>query len=193
VSDIRQQSTAAADAMVERAGSHPYRITMTAKNYIWGSNGVATNYSMQLLIADKLHANSRYRDTAFENLHYLLGRNTFSLSWVTQTGSHAVQHIHHRLSAADGIAAPWPGLLAGGPNPGRQDSAMQKLVPAGTLPGKAYIDIEAAYACNLLKPKPVIPMHFGTFPVLTGSPSEMKKLVPNADVMTLKPGITVRD
>ena len=31
---------------------------------------------------------------------------------------------------------------------------------------------EAAYACNLLKPKTVIPMHFGTFPVLTGRPSE---------------------
>ena len=27
---------------------------------------------------------------------------------------------------------------------------------------------EAAYACKLLKPKTVIPMHFGTFPVLTG-------------------------
>ncbi|MBV9678545.1 MAG: glycoside hydrolase family 9 protein [Acidobacteriaceae bacterium] len=148
VNDIRQRSTAAADAIVERAASHPYRITMTAKNYIWGSNGVAANYSMQLLIADKLQSNSRYRDAAVENLHYLLGRNTFSLSWVTQTGSNAVQHIHHRLSAADEIATPWPGLLAGGPNPGRQDSVMQKLVPADTLPGKAYIDVEAAYACN---------------------------------------------
>ena len=25
---------------------------------------------------------------------------------------------------------------------------------------------EAAYACNLLRPKTVIPMHFGTFPLL---------------------------
>ena len=30
---------------------------------------------------------------------------------------------------------------------------------------------EAAYACNLLKPTTVIPMHFGTFPVLTGNPA----------------------
>ena len=28
---------------------------------------------------------------------------------------------------------------------------------------------EAAYACNLLQAKTVIPMHFGTFPVLTGT------------------------
>ncbi len=52
---------------------------------------------------------------------------------------------------------------------------------------------EAAYACKLLKPKTVIPMHFGTFPVLTGSPSELQKLAPDVNVVTLKPGITVRD
>src|SRR6202167_3362901 len=52
---------------------------------------------------------------------------------------------------------------------------------------------EAAYACNLLKPKIVIPMHFGTFPVLTGSPAELKKLVTGMEIMTMKPGVTVRD
>src|ERR1700693_3613559 len=50
---------------------------------------------------------------------------------------------------------------------------------------------EAAYACNLLKPKTVIPMHFGTFPVLTGSPSELQKLTPGIEVFTMKPGVTV--
>jgi L-ascorbate metabolism protein UlaG (beta-lactamase superfamily) len=52
---------------------------------------------------------------------------------------------------------------------------------------------EAAYACNLLKPKTVIPMHFGTFPVLTGSPAELKKLVKGVEILTLKPGVTLRD
>ena len=50
---------------------------------------------------------------------------------------------------------------------------------------------EAAYACKLLKPKIVIPMHFGTFPVLTGTPSELQKLVPEVTVMELTPGVTV--
>src|SRR5215467_7981749 len=35
---------------------------------------------------------------------------------------------------------------------------------------------EAAYAANLLKVKTVIPMHFGTFPALTGTPGELQKL-----------------
>ena len=36
---------------------------------------------------------------------------------------------------------------------------------------------EAALACRLLKPKKVIPMHFGTFPALTGTPDEVAALL----------------
>jgi L-ascorbate metabolism protein UlaG (beta-lactamase superfamily) len=50
---------------------------------------------------------------------------------------------------------------------------------------------EAAYACRLLQPKTVIPMHFGTFPLLTGTPSELKKLVKDVEVVELKPGQTI--
>jgi L-ascorbate metabolism protein UlaG (beta-lactamase superfamily) len=50
---------------------------------------------------------------------------------------------------------------------------------------------EAAYAVNLLKPKAVIPMHFGTFPMLTGTPGEFKKLVKGVDVVEMKPGETL--
>ena len=52
---------------------------------------------------------------------------------------------------------------------------------------------EASYACSLLRPKTVIPMHFGTFPVLTGKPSDLRKLVADMgiEVFDIKPGQTV--
>jgi len=50
---------------------------------------------------------------------------------------------------------------------------------------------EAAYACNLLKPKTVIPMHFGTFPLLTGTPSKLHELIPGVEVLEMKPGTTL--
>src|SRR5215813_3097220 len=51
---------------------------------------------------------------------------------------------------------------------------------------------EAAYACNLLKPETVIPMHFATFPVLTGRPDQLEKLVSGVEVFEMKPGVTVQ-
>jgi L-ascorbate metabolism protein UlaG (beta-lactamase superfamily) len=50
---------------------------------------------------------------------------------------------------------------------------------------------EAAYACKLLEPETVIPMHFGTFPLLTGKPSELQALVSKVKVVELKPGQTI--
>jgi L-ascorbate metabolism protein UlaG (beta-lactamase superfamily) len=50
----------------------------------------------------------------------------------------------------------------------------------------------AAIACELLGVRQVVPMHYGTFPVLTGSPDDLKRLVEprGVDVLVLKPGET---
>ena len=52
---------------------------------------------------------------------------------------------------------------------------------------------EAAHACMLLQPKTVIPMHYGTFPVLTGRPAELKKLLGpgGPEVLDMTPGQTL--
>ncbi|MFI5183566.1 MAG: glycoside hydrolase family 9 protein, partial [Vicinamibacteria bacterium] len=143
---IRADSLAAADAIVERSNHNGYRISLTPSDYVWGSNGVAANYGVQLLVANVLRADARYVETAMENLHYLLGRNTFSLSFVTQVGANPFRHPHHRPSGADDEPEPWPGLLSGGPNRSRQDPAMAKL--ADLPPARMYLDEEASYATN---------------------------------------------
>ena len=50
--------------------------------------------------------------------------------------------------------------------------------------------LEAAMACKLLKPARVVPMHFGTFPLLTGRPDQLRELVQDlvTEVWELEPG-----
>ena len=52
---------------------------------------------------------------------------------------------------------------------------------------------EAALACRLLRPKKVIPMHFGTFPPLTGRPDDLRERIAGLDtaVWPLQPGTPV--
>jgi len=50
---------------------------------------------------------------------------------------------------------------------------------------------DAARACALLGVRQVVPMHWGTFALLTGTPAELKALVPaGVEVLELKPGET---
>jgi L-ascorbate metabolism protein UlaG (beta-lactamase superfamily) len=50
----------------------------------------------------------------------------------------------------------------------------------------------AARACRLLGVRQVVPMHYGTFPILSGTPERLKHLVEphGVDVLVLKPGET---
>jgi L-ascorbate metabolism protein UlaG (beta-lactamase superfamily) len=52
----------------------------------------------------------------------------------------------------------------------------------------------AARACQLLGVRQVVPMHYGTFPILTGTPERLKHLVEpfGVDVLVLKPGETAQ-
>jgi L-ascorbate metabolism protein UlaG (beta-lactamase superfamily) len=50
---------------------------------------------------------------------------------------------------------------------------------------------EAAMACRLMKPRWVIPMHYATFPPLTGRPEQLRALIkdlPGTEVLELTPG-----
>lgn len=48
---------------------------------------------------------------------------------------------------------------------------------------------EAAFASSLLSPKAILPLHFGTFPPLIGTPKELAQLVgPDVFVAQIEPG-----
>jgi endoglucanase len=99
-----------------------------------------------LLIAHHFQPDRPLVEAALGNLHYVLGRNCFGVSWVTQVGTKPFEHPHHRPSAADGIPAPWPGLMSGGPNARPGDEAPHTL---GKLPPmRMWMDDQRAYSLN---------------------------------------------
>jgi len=50
---------------------------------------------------------------------------------------------------------------------------------------------EAAVACELLGVKRVVPSHYGTFPLLAGTPDELKQLATGVEVHAIEPGGSV--
>ena len=50
---------------------------------------------------------------------------------------------------------------------------------------------EAAVALELLETKRCVPCHYGTFPLLAGTPDELRKLAPGVEVIAPEPGETV--
>jgi endoglucanase len=143
---IRQETIESARTVVKRTQTNPYRVSLTARDYVWGSNSVAAGYGMELIVANAFAPDPGFVETALDNLHYLLGRNAFSLSWVTQVGEHTFRHPHHRPSGADKNPEPWPGLLSGGPNAHRQDDVLKSLPELP--PAKVYRDEQDSYAGN---------------------------------------------
>jgi endoglucanase len=144
---IRNRSVAAGRMLVERTRANPYHVSIQPMDFVWGSNGIVAEYGICLLVADLFQPDASFVDTARDNLHFLLGRNTFSLSWVTQVGEHPFEHPHHRPSADGKHDKPWPGLLSGGPNRDRQDKILEAL-PGGLPPERVYADRWESYASN---------------------------------------------
>jgi len=104
--------------------------------------------AMLLLYADKLAGTDQYRRYALQNADYLMGRNATGYCYVTGFGDRSPMHPHHRPSEADGVEAPFPGMLVGGPNPGQQDKAnVNRPYPSGYA-DESYLDDMSSYASN---------------------------------------------
>jgi endoglucanase len=126
-----------------------YRLTMeSANDFVWGSNSQALNQALMLIQAYRLGGERAQLDAAQSVLDYVLGRNPLGMSYVTGFGQRSPLHPHHRPSEADGVDAPVPGFLVGGPNPGQQDQPHCPVRYASKLPALSYIDHGCSYAAN---------------------------------------------
>lgn len=144
--EIRQRVITFADDLVTAGNKSAYRVAMghSPQDFVWGSNAVAANQGIALIQAYRLTSDTKYIDAAVSSLDYLMGRNGTSFAFVTGHGDKTPMHPHHRPSEADGINAPVPGLMAGGPNPGQQDGCKYP----SDIADQSYVDAECSYASN---------------------------------------------
>ena len=139
-----------AQELRDRVTTTPARIAMKhsspkVTDYVWGSNGVAGNQALVLLRAFELTKDETYRNAAYVTSDYVLGRNGTGFCYVTGYGSRPSMKPHHRISQADGVSAPVPGMVVGGPNPKMNDQCNGYL---GNAPATAYLDDWCSYASN---------------------------------------------
>ncbi len=147
VTGIRSLLLKAADDLIANYQSGDYATVMgqTAKDFSWGSSSVAANQGIVLLHAYRLRPKKEYLEGALSNLDYLLGRNATGYCFLTGAGSKPPLHPHHRLSKADGVPEPVPGMLSGGPNPGQQDKC---TTYPNAFPNESFTDEVCSYASN---------------------------------------------
>ncbi|MCR4720750.1 MAG: glycoside hydrolase family 9 protein [Lachnospiraceae bacterium] len=93
-----------------------YRTALAVEDYVWGSMLNVMNKAMTMTVDYLLTGNEDMRNGALSQIDYALGLNALDLSFVTGIGTRSVQNPHHRPSGADGIKAPVPGFVVGGPN-----------------------------------------------------------------------------
>ncbi|MCX7983835.1 MAG: glycoside hydrolase family 9 protein [Bacteroidetes bacterium] len=143
---VIQQLCLLADSLVASKNESAYDVVMGANDndFGWGSNAIAANQGMFLLIVYEITKNPLYLEAALSNLDYLLGRNPLNFCFVTGFGVRSPRNIHHRIIGSDGVDEPFPGLLVGGPNPKRED----RLSYPSALPALAYLDDERSFASN---------------------------------------------
>ena len=93
-----------------------YGTAIPANDYVWGSILTSMSNAMAMIMNTLLTGREDMRDAALLQLDYALGLNAMDISFVTGYGERQVMFPHHRPSEADGIEAPVPGLISGGPN-----------------------------------------------------------------------------
>lgn len=134
-----------ADALKNEVANSTLRVAMGGGDFFWGSNGQAGNQIMMLIRAYEIDKDASYLNAAFTAMDYLVGRNGTGYCYVSGFGDKPMIRPHHRISQADAVGAPVPGMIAGGPNPGQQDNCSGY---PNDYPASSYTDEWCSYASN---------------------------------------------
>lgn len=118
---------------------------VTNWDYVWGSNSEAANKVLMLIRAYEFNQDITYLNAAYTAMDYLFGRNGTGYCYVTGFGVNPTKNPHHRISEADQVTDPIPGMLSGGPNPGQDDNCSGYF---SNSKAGSYVDDWCSYASN---------------------------------------------
>lgn len=118
------------------------------KEFVWGSNGDVANCGMILALGRKVLKADKYTEAAQYCLDYILGCNSTGYCFVTGFGTLSPKNIHDRRCTADGIKAPIPGYMVGGPNVKQTTDCGRSMYPTNRFAARAYLDEECSYSTN---------------------------------------------
>lgn len=145
---VKQAFLAYADNTLKQIASDGYGCALTNNEYTWASNKVTLAKANMLVLAYQLDPKPEYLNGALDQVHYILGRNTNGVCYLTGSGTKPVLNIHNRVRVSTGLYL--PGWLAGGPNNHSGGDPLQfKLLASGSVPpAKVYIDARESYSTN---------------------------------------------
>lgn len=162
--------TTLSEALLKRIEANVYRCVLRDEEYYWGSNSVLLGYAFSLLLAHEVSGQRKYLEGALDQLHYVLGRNTFNSVFVTGIGTHPVRQPYHQFSMMLNAGIPVPGLVVGGPNKG---SRLQGKT-ISRFPGKCYEDVAKNYFVNEVAINYTAPLTYLASYLVNGSPQGLR-------------------
>lgn len=134
-----------ADRLLEKLSENDYK--QAVDDFQWGSNSDVLNTAIIMAQAYRWTGDAAYLEGVHESVDYVYGKNATGYSFVAGFGNKTPMFLHHRPSVADGILAPIPGFISGGPNYDRQDKNDVDY-PENVAPMKSWEDVVPSYASN---------------------------------------------
>ena len=114
--ELKEDFLKRSEDVLRKVNDSKYRTALRIDEYVWGSVINLMNNAMTMVVNFMLTGREDMRNGALSQIDYSLGLNALDLSFVTGLGHRSVQNPHHRPSGADGVDAPVPGFIVGGPN-----------------------------------------------------------------------------
>lgn len=82
-------------------------------DFKWGSNNTLLGISLKNILWKKLSGSEKYDSLSISQRDFVLGKNPWGVSFISQVGSKYTTHFHHQISEIKKI--PLPGGFAAGP------------------------------------------------------------------------------